>query len=292
MDIREMCERDMPAVLALICVDHLPGQPICTVQDVQNALAGHATIDRGWWEALKSIRTIVVTAKDEIVGVASYGTRNLDDSEFAGCGFILWLHAQENREVTEALVSYIHTSLQHCPQIYAFWIATPLTFGVEALAIEHRPVMHQVLLTSGFTGEDDWLYMKGLPFTQQPIIGRHAEIERIKDGWKLFMYEGHERIAEAEIGLGRDHVGVLWWIEVQEPWRGQGLGKQLLLQARKILGDAGAYTIILYVDHDDRTERNRVPAIQLYQSQSFIVVDHLWAYKKSISLPDHLGPPS
>ena len=282
----------MLAVLALIHADHLPGQPICTIQDVQNALAGHATIDRGWWEALKSIRTIVVTTKEEIVGVASYGIRKVDDSEFAGCGFILWLHAQENREVTEAIVSHIHTSLQHCPHIYAFWIATPLTLGVEALPIERRPVMHQVLLKSGFIGEDDWLYMKGLPLTQQPNRGRHTEIERIKDGWKVFMYEGHERIAEAEIGLGRDHIGVLWWIEVQEPWRGQGLGKQLLLQARKILGDAGAHTIILYVDHDDGTERNRIPAIQLYQSQSFIVVDHLWSYKKSISLPDHLSPHS
>ena len=47
MDIRDLCERDMPAVLALIRADHLLGQPICTLQDVQNAVAGNATIDRG-----------------------------------------------------------------------------------------------------------------------------------------------------------------------------------------------------------------------------------------------------
>lgn len=167
MDIRDLCERDIPAILALIRADHLPGQPICTLQDVQNAIAGHATIDRGWWEALKNIQTIVATINDEIVGVASYGTRKQDDTEFAGSGFILWLHAREDQEVTASLISFMLSSLQQCPCVYAFWIATPLTLGVEALPVEHRPVMHQVLLTTGFTGEDDWLYMKGLPQTQQ-----------------------------------------------------------------------------------------------------------------------------
>jgi hypothetical protein len=55
------------------------------------------------------------------------------------------------------------SSLQDCPRVSAFWSATPLTLGVEALPIEHRPVMHHVLLAAGFTGEDDWLSMKGLP---------------------------------------------------------------------------------------------------------------------------------
>jgi GNAT superfamily N-acetyltransferase len=292
MDIRDLCERDIPAILALIRADHLPGQPICTLQDVQNALAGHATIDRGWWEALNTIQTIVATINDEIVGVASYGTRKQDDTEFAGCGFILWLHAREDQEVTASLISSLLSSLQQCPCVYAFWIATPLTLGVEALPVEHRPVMHQVLLTTGFTGEDDWLYMKGLPLTQQSDRGMPTEIEQIQDGWKVSLYEGHERIAEAEIGLGRDQIGVLWWIEVQEHWRGRGLGKQLLLQVRKILGDAGAHTVILYVDHDDLTERNRLPAIRLYQSQSFVVIDHLWSYKKRMSMPAHNSPPS
>ncbi len=183
-----------------------------------------------------------------------------------------------NKSVTSSMLP----SLQHCPCVYAFWIATPLTLGVEALPVEHRPVMLQVLLTTDFTGEDDWLYIKDLPLTQQSDRRMPTEIEHIQDRWKVFLYEGHERIAEAEIGLGRDQIGVLWWIEVQEHWRGRGLGKQLLLQARKILGDAGAHTVILYVDHDDLTERNRLPAIRLYQSQSFIVIDHLWSYKKSI----------
>jgi hypothetical protein len=89
MEIRDICEKDIPATLALIRVDHLPGQPICTLQGVQNALAGHATIDSGWWEALQTLRTIVATTNNEIVGVASYGLRKQDDTEFSGCGFIL-----------------------------------------------------------------------------------------------------------------------------------------------------------------------------------------------------------
>src|ERR1035438_2035048 len=121
MDIRDLCERDMPAVLALIRADDLPGQPICTLQDVQNAVAGHATIDRGWWEALKERCTIVATINDFIVGVASYGIRKEDDTEFAGCGFILWLHTREKQDVTTALISYLLSSLHQCPRVYAFW---------------------------------------------------------------------------------------------------------------------------------------------------------------------------
>ena len=281
MNIRDLIESDLNAVLTLILADHLPYQPICTVQDLQNALTGRATTDRGWWDALTAIRTIVATSGDTVVGAASYGIRKQDASPFADCGFILWLHAREDQEVTEALLSSLLTSLNTCPRIYAFWIATPLTFGVEALPVEHRPIMHDILLRYGFNGQDDWLYMKGPILTDHPSINRQIEVERIEDGWKLFIYEGTEHIAEAEIALGKDQIGVLWWIEVQENWRGHSLGRQLLLTARKILGDAGANTVILYVDHDDLAERNRTPAINLYQSQGFSPIDHLWSYWKN-----------
>jgi ribosomal protein S18 acetylase RimI-like enzyme len=273
-----MNQKDIPAILTLICADHLPGQPVCTVQDVQNTLTGHATIDLGWWEALTEIRTIVALDGEDVVGCASYSTRKHDDSQFADCGFILWLHAHENREASNALLSFMLADLANCPRIYAFWIATPLTLGVEALPVYHRPVMHDVLLTQGFTGTDDWLYMRGPVLTEQPLLDRPADVEYVKNGWKLLIREGNEKIAEAEIGLGKDKIGVLWWIEVNENWRGYGLGKQLLLQARKTLGDAGARHVILYVDHDDLAQRNRMPAIHLYQSQGFTEIDHLWSY--------------
>jgi len=41
---------------------------------VQRALAGQATIDQKWWEALADIQTIVATYGQEVLGVASYPT--------------------------------------------------------------------------------------------------------------------------------------------------------------------------------------------------------------------------
>lgn len=277
-----MSQKDLLAVVELIRADSLPGQPLCTIQDVQNALVGRAVIDRGWWEALASIRTLVATLDNDVVGAASYGIRKHDTSSFADCGFLLWFHARENQEVTEALLSSILAALNVCPRIYSFWIATPLTFGVEALPVEHRPVTHRVLLSHEFVGADEWLYMKGPVLTLQPSLDKVAEVKRVKNGWKLHLYEGKEQVAEAEVGIGKDRIGVLWWIEVHEDWRGHGFGKQLLLQARKMLGDAGAKEVILYVDHDDLAKRNRVPAIHLYQSQGFTVIDHLWSYWKGL----------
>ena len=52
---------NMSSVLELLHADQLPSQPQCMVRDVQQALAGRATIDRKWWEALVTIRAIVAT---------------------------------------------------------------------------------------------------------------------------------------------------------------------------------------------------------------------------------------
>jgi len=185
MNVRELSQEDIPAAVELINADQMPSQPTCSVQDLQNALAGRATIDRGWWEALVDIRTIVATTDDEIVGVASYGTRKDD-----GSGFILWLHACEVREVTEALVVSMLSSLQNCPRVYAFWIATPLTLGVEGLPVAHRPVMHQVLLDQQFIGKDCWLYMAGPVLSYADMV---AEVEQTENGWKLFVQAGGEQ---------------------------------------------------------------------------------------------------
>ena len=122
------------------------------------------------------------------------------------------------------------------------------------------------------------LYMKGPVLSQQPPLTTGIEVKQNKNRWKLQLYQGEEQVAVAEISIGKDQKGIVWWIEVQEEWRGRGFGKQLLLQARNILSNAGAKEVLLYVDHDDPIERNRIPAIHLYQSQEFTVIDHLWPY--------------
>ena len=147
-------------------------------------------------------------------------------------------------------------------------------------------MMHRVLLVNDFLETDEWLYMKGPVLSQQPPpLTTRTEIKQHKNRWQLLLHQDEEQVAEAEIGIGKNQKGVVWWIEVQEKWRGRGFGKDLLLQARNVLNNAGAKEVLLYVDRDDSLERNRIPAIRLYQSQGFTVIDHLWSYWKAV--PHH-----
>ena len=75
MQIRDLRRQDMPPVLALLLADHLPAQPRDTARDVQRALAGYATIDQKWCEALAGIQAIVSTEGNDVLGVASCGGR-------------------------------------------------------------------------------------------------------------------------------------------------------------------------------------------------------------------------
>jgi ribosomal protein S18 acetylase RimI-like enzyme len=275
----------MLSILELFHADQLPLQPRTTDQDVQYALAGQATIDQKWWETLAVIRAVVATQGNDVLGVASFGIQKKDlfaTLQPDGSGCLLWLHAHEDRSVIEALLSAVLTELQECPRIYAFWFATPLTVGIEGLPVAHRPATHQALLERHFIGKDDWLYMAGPIVTQAEQI---AEVEKTARGWTLSLQEGDERIAEATVSLGKDRLGVLHWLWVREDRRGQGLGTRLFLQARKVLGDAGAQTVLLFVDHDDPGERDRIPAIRLYQRHGFEVIDHLWSYWRGTPPP-------
>jgi hypothetical protein len=38
--------------------------------------------------------------------------------------------------------------------------------------------------------------------------------------------------------------------------------------------------MILFVDRDDPVGRDRRPALALYESEGFAVVDHLWSYRR------------
>ncbi|MBV9691889.1 MAG: GNAT family N-acetyltransferase [Ktedonobacteraceae bacterium] len=283
--MRDFSQRDIPPLLELLHADQLPAQPRTTAHDVQCALAGQTTIDQKWWEALAGIRTIVATQGNDILGAASYGVQKTDRRgtlQPDGSGCLLWLHARENRPVIEALLAAVLASLQECPRVYAFWFATPLTVGIEGLPLAHRPVTHQVLCEHHFVGKDDWLYMAGPITTQAEQV---ADVERTAHGWKLSLQEGDERIAEADVSLGKNRLGVLHWLWVREDRRGHGLGTRLFFQARKLLSDAGAHTVLLFVDHDDPVERDRTPAIRLYQRHGFEVIDHLWSYWRGTPPP-------
>jgi GNAT superfamily N-acetyltransferase len=275
---RSFRRQDIPHLLNILSADHLPSQPQTRIQDVRAALTGRATIDRHWWKALTSIQTIVALQGQEILGAASFGKQKIDPTKRLqpdGSGCLLWLHAREEPAVIEALLLAVLTELNDCPRVYAFWFATPLTVGIEGLPMGHRLQTHQMLLQHHFIGKDAWLYMAG------PVAAPSHEIASVKKntrGWQLSVHEGQKLIAEAKVSLGQGCIGLLHWLWVREDRRGQGLGTRLFSQARNVLADAGAQTIVLFADHGSPDEYDRTAAIHLYQRHGFSVVDHLWSY--------------
>jgi ribosomal protein S18 acetylase RimI-like enzyme len=282
LQIRSWIRSDIPALLSLLAVDQLPTQPACTRQDLKLALTGQGTIDRPWWDTLKTVQTIVATRGQDIVGAASYGLQKHEAPEIIpadGSGYILWLHAREDPEVIEALLTAIEQALPPCPCLYAFWFATPLTLGLEGLPVTSRLMTHQALLAHGFTGQDDWLYLAGPlspPFP--PQTEPRAEVVATASGWMLLLREQGEILAEADISRGKGLIGHLRWLWVREDQRGRGLGTGIFRQACTQLYLAGARFMVIYVDHDDPAQRDRNAAIRLYQRSGFPVIDHLWSY--------------
>ena len=165
---------------------------------------------------------------------------------------------------------------QRC--VRAFWIATPLTLGMEALPAHHRPITHASLTRLGFSAHDEWLRMLGRPVTEAAETAR-VEPRGPKE-WELTIRDPSDAtVGTATVELGRDGTGIVWWLEVKPAYRRRSYGRALLLQSTKLLGSAGAERLILYVDHDDPYTRDRRPAIGLYQNVGFRTVDHLWSYE-------------
>jgi ribosomal protein S18 acetylase RimI-like enzyme len=279
IEVRRLRSHDLPAIPHLANADLLPGQPACNMQLVDLALRGESPVDSQWWKELASIQAIVATRDGNVVGAASYAVAPAD-----GSGWLLWLHAREEQEVVEMLADRVLRELNGCSHIYAFWIATALTLGVEALPAMQRPVTRAVLEARGMVGRDTWRYLvaplEGPGVTPEEI----AEVAQVSGpgeipAWRLTVGTPDKPVAVAEIALGREGCGVLWWIDVDPAQRGRGIGRSLLKQAMRFLALRGARTLAAFVDHDDPRERDRRPAIRLLESMGFEEFDHLWAFE-------------
>ena len=268
---------DVNAIVGLVNADHLVGLPICYEDDVERALRADSTVDVGWWRRFEGLETTVAIDGGEVVGAVSYA---YDPTE--STGYVLWMHCAENEHLSERLVSHALASLGQPPKVHAFWIATPLALGLEGLPIRRREVAHTTMLEAGFAGADLWAYLVGQPVVDAEEVARvepsEDNVVGVDERWHLTMEVSASIVGRATIGVGRCGTGVVWWIEVPTEHRGKGYGRRLLRQGMKILGDRGATQIVLYVDHDDPTSRDRGPALQLYKSLGFGVVDHLWSY--------------
>ena len=274
--IRAYQPSDLSAVLTLINYDQIPFQPFVQEDALVRALKGEADIDAGWWDDLQSIEVIVCVEKELVVGVAAYGLHKTEST-----GYILWLHAHEQSTIITKLVKFMVQQMEAYDTLYAFWFATPLTWGIEGLPKKHHPKTHQALINQGFAGEDMWLYMAGSTRTSKDYVGV------VKQDGKGFVInitdeasEEKKLMAQADFSMGDQDLGALWWIEVEEAYKGRKLGKRLFHQVLHILAESGAHSMILYVDHDDPIERDRRAAIHMYQGAGFVEIDHLWSYQR------------
>jgi hypothetical protein len=114
------------------------------------AVAGRATVDARWWAELAGLRVdVLVDRTDRVVGAVSFAGRARSTE-----GFLLWLHAREQRPHLDVLVRHVLDSTADRSAVHAFDFASPLSLGLEALPIGHRPVTRRALLDAGFVADD------------------------------------------------------------------------------------------------------------------------------------------
>lgn len=281
MNLRPFAAGDVERLCALVDADRLPGQPDCTAERVAAVLAGRSRPDAWWWRQLATMRVAAAESDTgELVGAGAIGR-----SAETGRRYLLWLHAREDRRVVDALLAYLFRGARRIDPIYAFWFGSELSVGLEGLPRGARPATHEALVARGFAGEERWLYLHSSEAGPKPAVP-HRERGHACDLRVEVTVDG-QAVGGIEVGLPAPGLGVLWWLEVDPAHRGRGLGRQLLRAARHVLAEHGARETILFVDRDDRGGGWR-PALQLYLSEGFTVVDHLWSYRRG-DAPDD-GP--
>jgi ribosomal protein S18 acetylase RimI-like enzyme len=181
--------------------------------------------------------------------------------------------------VIDLLLAELLRGVRRTAPVDAFAFATELNTGLEALPRQARAVTHEALVGRGFTGTDRWLYL------------RAAEAGPPPDG--TVRCSGDERglhlerrdaegvvVGSADVAVSAPGLGILWWLEIEPGHKRRGHGRQLLRAARTALAEWGATETTLVVDHDDPSDRDRRPAVALYLSEGYEVVDHLWQYSR------------
>ena len=242
-------------------------------------------MERSWWSHFAEIRATIAEEDGVVVGTAGWTTHEED-----GFGYILWLHAGERVDVLERLVRDCLANLEACEGVRAFWIATPMSLGLEGLPISRRRSTAAVLERNGFTGQDLWAYM-GMPL--DPATASDPSTLPEPGSRRLATRIDGRDVAEVDFEIGRDGIGVVWWLHVDPEHRRKGLGSSLFDAAIVAMTDARVRAVVLYVDDDDPVNRDRSAAIRLYRSRGFEDVDRLWSYeRRTTRVPVLLGDAS
>ncbi|HEY3240234.1 MAG TPA: GNAT family N-acetyltransferase [Acidimicrobiia bacterium] len=284
MKVRPLGPADVAGICALVDADRLPGQPACTPERVMAVLTGRSTLDAWSWRQLATMRVLGVESDSgELVGAGAVGRRP------SGWRHLLWLHAREDRPVLDTLLVNLLRGVRLADPVSAFSLSTELTVGLEGLPRDIRSATHEVVVARGFTGTERWLYLRGTEPSPAPALPFRR---RGRSDIRVELAPGGAVVGGAELSLPTPGLGVIWWLEIDPDQRRQGYGRQLLRVARHVLGEAGATETILFVDRDSPGTPDRRPALALYLSEGFTVVDRLWSYRRGGPPPDEDEPNS
>ncbi|WP_431894367.1 DUF5994 family protein [Nonomuraea sp. bgisy101] len=265
---------DQAAVLALVEADHLPGQPICSPEVLDEAIEGTCRRDPGPWALFHTPRTeVMVDEDDQVLGAVSYAVRR-DDGE----GLILWLHGREILVVVEALVSHALEELSGRRAVHAF--ASTLGLGPSALPCGRRPVTRKVLEHAGFSGRNSWRYLRRA--TPGPCLSAApcplVEVVRsmAPPGWWLRSRDD-DLAAEVVAQTPADHVGALWWFGADALHTDETFERAMLREAITLLRGHGASETVLYADDEQAEGR---PTWTVFADAGFVEIDRLVSYAK------------
>jgi ribosomal protein S18 acetylase RimI-like enzyme len=281
IEVRPIRADDLRAVAELIDADRLPGRPACDLRSLRRALSGDFPGDPRGWSGFGEVRAVVAVDEGQVVGAASYATKVTD-----GSGWLLWLHAREERAVAERLLDHVLRELGDSTRCHAFAVATALSFGVEALPIRGRPSTHAALRARGFERRASWRYLIArldhrvtvasdpARATVEPTVGWGEY-----PAWRLSMETAQGPAAVLEVGLGPERCGLLQDLQVEPSYRDRGVERTLLRQGMQLLRSQGAATVVAFVETPRRSAPRSEGMLELLSGAGFEEVDELWSYE-------------
>ncbi|MGI5285720.1 DUF5994 family protein [Nonomuraea polychroma] len=268
--MRRYRDSDRESVLALIDADRLPGQPSCTPEMLDQALAGTSHRDPDPWADIEHPRIdVLVDPGSHVVGAVSYAVHR-DRS----AGQILWLHGREILDVVAALVSHALRELGGGKPVHAF--TAVLGLGLAALPTGRRPVTRKALEHAGFAARNSWRYLRrgtsfDLPATTSPLV--EVVASKAPPGWWLKVHDD-DSAAELVAQQPIDGLGILWWFSAADGHADPALERALLLQGEALLREHGAAETILYAAGDPEQSG------ALFDDAGFAEVDHLVSFTR------------
>lgn len=268
--------RDLSGLLELINADLPSGQPVCTSDMLEECLAGKCLVDDYFWNDLSPPRIIVLAQGSSLSGALCYAEMEKDQSIY-----LLWLHGSE---IEANIVPLLDDLLSRAGNrdILAFEIASATGLGLEALPVAQRAQTHRCLVERGFDAKETWRYMIRSLNPEETFnnsFGSNVAItKKTTPKCEKFSYlkDGTE-IGNLVTGVYRNQIGVIWYYEVLEEFRGLGFGQQILHHALDYLQSLKARQVILYIDHEDS---DRKAATHIYEKNRFTEVSRLYSYKR------------